>query len=224
MMSPIDINLLDNQCMKLPSTFQCGEVPGYICVKNNTMICKLDSNGRLAWLRRVDGWVPFNRTWDEYVAGFGDVSGSFWLGLEKLHLITQAQNTTMYVELESWKEDIEWARYNYFYIAGRDTNYKLHLEGFSGVTRWDALKDYVGTPFSTLDKDHDEMEGNCAVEQGDGGGWWYRKCSNTFPTARLGGPLDNHQPYIYWFLAFGEYWPALKSITMKIQPTKPNKK
>ena len=203
-MSPININLLDNQCMKLPSNLHCGEVRGYICIKNNTVICKLDSNGWLVWLRRVDGWVLFNRTWDEYVSGFGDPTGSYWLGLENLHLITLARNTTMHVELESWKDDIEWAQYDHFYVAGHDTNYTLHLDGYTGSTKLDVLNDYVGTPFTTLDKDHDEMEGNCAIEEGDGGGWWYRKCSDTFPTARLGGPL------------------ALKSIMMKIKPTKPS--
>jgi len=33
----------------------------------------------------------WNRTWDEYKAGFGSIDGNFWLGLEKMHLLTQSQ-------------------------------------------------------------------------------------------------------------------------------------
>ena len=55
----------------------------------NTLLCDND------WTiiqRRVNGDVSFNRPWDEYAAGFGDVDGSFWLGLELLHTITSSEN------------------------------------------------------------------------------------------------------------------------------------
>ncbi|KAI0243155.1 hypothetical protein LSAT2_002961 [Lamellibrachia satsuma] len=38
--------------------------------------------------RRAPFDLPFNRTWNDYKNGFGDVSGEFWLGLEKLYRIT----------------------------------------------------------------------------------------------------------------------------------------
>ncbi|XP_039248866.2 uncharacterized protein LOC120326611 [Styela clava] len=39
--------------------------------------------------RRVDNTVNFDRSLDEYVAGFGDmVKGNFWLGLETIHDLT----------------------------------------------------------------------------------------------------------------------------------------
>jgi len=38
--------------------------------------------------RRVGGSVNFERTWSEYVNGFGDWNNEFWLGLEKIHYLT----------------------------------------------------------------------------------------------------------------------------------------
>ncbi|XP_033149805.1 angiopoietin-related protein 4 [Drosophila busckii] len=53
--------------------------------------------------RRVDDSVSFNRTWEEYKNGFGDLSGNFWLGLEKLHLMTKFQPHALYLQLEDSK-------------------------------------------------------------------------------------------------------------------------
>ena len=33
---------------------------------------------------RATGEVDFNRNWDDYENGFGDVGGEFWLGLSRL--------------------------------------------------------------------------------------------------------------------------------------------
>ncbi|XP_033150723.1 fibroleukin-like [Drosophila busckii] len=47
--------------------------------------------------RRVDGSVNFNRTWEEYRNGFGDLRGSFWLGLERLHQMIKYQPHELYI-------------------------------------------------------------------------------------------------------------------------------
>ena len=37
---------------------------------------------------RFDGSVNFLRGWSDYKYGFGNMASEFWLGLEKIHMIT----------------------------------------------------------------------------------------------------------------------------------------
>ena len=47
--------------------------------------------GWLVFQRRSHGSLSFERTWQEYEDGFGDMhNGDFWLGNELLHQITQS--------------------------------------------------------------------------------------------------------------------------------------
>lgn len=39
-----------------------------------------DCHGWTVIQKRIDGSVDFWKVWDDYVAGFGDVDGEYWLG------------------------------------------------------------------------------------------------------------------------------------------------
>ena len=41
---------------------------------------------------REDGTVSFDQDWAQYKNGFGDVNGTFWLGNEKVHLMTNGSD------------------------------------------------------------------------------------------------------------------------------------
>lgn len=44
-------------------------------------ICQFDStSGWTVIQRRLDGSVDFDRDWADYVHGFGDVIGEYWIG------------------------------------------------------------------------------------------------------------------------------------------------
>ncbi|XP_033150904.1 fibrinogen gamma chain-like [Drosophila busckii] len=55
--------------------------------------CDSQLGGWTVIQRRMDGSVSFNRTWEEYRNGFGDLRTDFWLGLEKLYLMMKFQST-----------------------------------------------------------------------------------------------------------------------------------
>jgi len=81
-----------------------------------------------AWIviqKRFDGSVRFsNRTWVEYQNGFGNLTGEFWLGLDKIHLLTK---TPVRIRFDLGAPDgtNRFAAYQGFTIAGADQKYKL---------------------------------------------------------------------------------------------------
>ncbi len=82
---------------------------------------------------RFDGSTSFNRTWDEYKNGFGKLIGEFWLGNDKIHLLTKAKNMSLRIEIEDFEGIKEYAHYDHFYVANESQQYRLSIGGYSGT-------------------------------------------------------------------------------------------
>jgi len=54
------------------------------------IFCEFDNEqGWSVIQRRMDGSTDFHRSWEEYVTGFGDLHGEYWLGERKIpHSVT----------------------------------------------------------------------------------------------------------------------------------------
>ena len=76
----------------------------------------------------MDGSVDFNRTWNDYKHGFGNLVGEFWLGLDKiLRLTKKNKNNRLRVDLGVDSKTIVYAEYKWFGIANDADKYRLNI-------------------------------------------------------------------------------------------------
>ncbi|KAL7405128.1 hypothetical protein ABVT39_024192 [Epinephelus coioides] len=208
--------------------------------------CEIDSFGRgfTVIQRRRDGSVDFSKDWVQYREGFGylspDDTTEFWLGNEKLHLLTAATTipTVLRIELVDWDGNKRYADYNMFRVGPEIDSYRMTYGYYFGGDAGDAFDGFDfgddpsdkfftahnGMQFSTHDKDNDKYDGNCA--QQDGSGWWMNRCH----AAHLNGKYYQGGRYtekdagefgydngIIW-VTWHNRWYSLKETTMKLIP------
>ncbi|KAL7740818.1 hypothetical protein ACLKA6_013669 [Drosophila palustris] len=177
--------------------------------------CDAESRGG-GWtiiLRRLDGSVNFNRNWNAYKRGFGDLNGEFFLGLDKIHALTAERNQELLVLLEDKDGDEAFEKYDAFAIGDEEEKYILHKVGKASGTAGDSLGWHRGKKFSTFDRDNDIGKENCAVVRT--GGWWYGNCHQ----CKLTGTYDDNTEGmgINW-IYFRDSTISLKAAVMMIRP------
>ena len=132
----------------------------------------------MVFQRRMDGTEDFYRNWADYVKGFGDLNGEFWLGLNKIHRITQAANTMLRVDLADFEGQTRYAKYTTFQVLDSSRKYQLNIGGYSGNAGNSMIHSTWGTngmKFTTKDQDNDiKSSHNCAAQYK--GAWWYNRC------------------------------------------------
>ncbi|XP_044074980.1 tenascin-N isoform X5 [Siniperca chuatsi] len=137
--------------------------------------CDMDTDGG-GWLvlqRRTTGKLDFMKRWKQYIAGFGNMTDEFWIGLDKIYELT---NTPTPTELRfdlGLGSERAYAVYDNFKIAPVKQKFKLTIGKYSG-TAGDAMTYHQGRPWTTVDSDNDIALGNCALTHR--GAWWYKNC------------------------------------------------
>ena len=165
--------------------------------------------------RRMDGSVNFNRNWSEYEAGFGNLSGEYWLGLRYIHRLTASASQELRVDLEDFENNTAYALYRNFTVAGAADQYRLQVSGYSG-TAGDAMSDNSGRCFSTYDRDNDSSGLNCARHYRSP--WWHWGCSwshlnGIYHTSRFIGSSEGSVNWYQW----KNNWYSMKEANMKVR-------
>ena len=129
--------------------------------------------------RRISNSVNFDRDWNDYVNGFGEEDGNFWLGLDEIHQLTTTQNVSLFIDIETFVGDPFTLKLQTFSVGDAASNYIMHWSGFSQSS--DRVKNLVfvnfhnNKVFTTRDRDNDNWSNNCASDE-NRGGWWYNAC------------------------------------------------
>lgn len=189
-----------------------------------------EGGGWTVFQRRSDGNQSFDRDWNDYKTGFGDMksaNGEFWLGNDNLHYLTSQDDYTLRVNLEDFEGNHRFAVYRKFKLDNEQNHYQLQFGVYTG-NAGDALSasyhpevqwwaSHQGMKFSTRDRDNDHYERNCAQE--DKGGWWFNRChsANLNGFYYLGPYSAVTDDGIVWYPWHG-WWYSLKSVQMKIRP------
>ncbi|VDD93870.1 unnamed protein product [Enterobius vermicularis] len=153
-------------------------------IGDSDVVCDMGKNsGWNVIQRRFDASVAFeNRTWDEYESGFGDLNGSFWLGLKKVMGLRKP--LTLRIEIRgdrcndsrcSQLPNGFWFGEWDFKVNGSDSNYALWLSHAKAgnLTERNTQDKFQymnsGQQFTTVDRDNDRLrDGNCAIFRGYG--------------------------------------------------------
>ncbi|GAB1287033.1 Angiopoietin-4 [Apodemus speciosus] len=140
------------------------------------VFCDMETNGG-GWTliqHRKDGSVDFQRTWEEYKEGFGNVAREHWLGNEAVHRLTSRTAYLLRVELQDWEGRQTSVQYENFQLGSERQWYSFSVnDSSSSAGRKNSLAPQ-GTKFSTKDMDNDNCMCKCA--QMLSGGWWFDAC------------------------------------------------
>ena len=163
------LNVFNDQSMCAPKTTppasttsttsssSCKEAPTSLARQPVTLsnglkvLCDTQTDGG-DWVviqRRTRGDVDFYRRWTEYVGGFGNITGDFWMGLQDIHSICPpTKPCTLRIDMKDPQHnngDLFYAQFTNFSLRGWTDKYRLTVGNYTGTT---GDKSGYGLPYS----------------------------------------------------------------------------
>ncbi|XP_066268092.1 fibrinogen-like protein 1 [Branchiostoma lanceolatum] len=148
------------------------------------VFCRVEA-GR-AWTviqRRQDGSVDFyNRTWEEYSRGFGNLTGEFWLGNDNIHVLTNQGRYKLYMDFEKFDGAVSYSEYTCFRVENKQARYKLLVGSHSGTAPPSVLWRRGGefTMWPACGRPGIKSPSASCYQQ-KMGGFWRGRCDNLNP-------------------------------------------
>ena len=149
-------------------------------------------NNWIVFQQNINSLVSFDRGWTDYKNGFGDPTGNFWMGLEKLHILTNNdQSVQLRIELLTTTGTWVSVEYTTFIIDSESGLYRIHVSGWTGdtpdiFTIPPSGNVNNGMAFSTKDRDNDLYSGNCVTHNIGRNGFWPNACGAAFLNGNYG--------------------------------------
>ncbi|CAC5415361.1 FCN [Mytilus coruscus] len=167
--------------------------------------------------RRINGKVNFYRDWKEYKEGFGSLQNEFWLGNDRLHMLTAQGKYELIITMEDFSNPNRYAKCDNVKVGDEKSKYVLTYGTYRGDAG-NSLSHHKSQKFSTKDQDNDTHSSNCATSFK--GGWWYERCHGAnLNGLYLSGKHSSFANGINW-KAWKGYHYSLKTTAMMIRRLK----
>ncbi|XP_064632178.1 angiopoietin-related protein 7-like isoform X1 [Lineus longissimus] len=218
-----DCSVLYNAGMNISGVYAIKPDPG---VNGTTfdVYCDMETDGG-GWTvlqRREDGMQNFDRKWADYKDGFGDLTGEYWLGLEKMYILNLRGNNAVRFDLWDFAGETAHASYTKFILFGEDDKYRIQVGQYSGDAGnafhyGNRFLRHNNQQFSTIDNDNDRYGRSCPEIYSSG--WWFHNCmvANLNGLYYEGGVYKSHRKDgIMW-----QPWrheSSLKKTEIKVRP------
>lgn len=76
--------------------------------------------------------MNFDRGWNGYLGGLGDLTGEFWVGLNKMRRLTGAGTFTLRFDLESPDGEKRYAEYSGSKLGASNTRFRITVGNYTG--------------------------------------------------------------------------------------------
>ena len=161
--------------------------------------------------------MSFERSWNDYADGFGDVYGNFWLGLDEIHELTAAQPMSLQIDVVPFHLPSVSIPYLQFQVGDAASDYLLNITtatpGYN--TLYTSFNYHSGMKFTTHDRDNDLGYSNCATQSK--AGWWFRHCYLINLNGVYGGISEITGSNMRMNYLSNNLYEPIRSVTMKIK-------
>uniref|UniRef100_A0A6B0V813 Putative ficolin/ixoderin n=1 Tax=Ixodes ricinus TaxID=34613 RepID=A0A6B0V813_IXORI len=126
----------------------------------------------------------FERYFEAYKRGFGTAEGSFWIGLDNLHVLTSYPNNQQALKIElkrfDGREEEIVVHYKKFHVGSENEQYKLTIEEYYSTkgSNHDAMSGQNGYKFTVKNYTTGKHDKGVCFRETLTGGWWFKECND----------------------------------------------